>query len=134
MAALAYCGGKNFGFLGTVKGKKMFFCTHIEDQSLRGPLLKALKLVCTNQGGWRGWGVPHLIDIKKDGWTGRPLVSLSSVKAHFHTASIYLSMTKSNPIKASLRAPLSQRNVWESLVCVSLNVKDPSPSAISRPM
>lgn len=68
MATLAYGGSKNFGFLGTVQGKKMFFRTHVEDQSLRGPLLKALKPVCKNQGGW---GAPHLLDIKRvGGWGG----------------------------------------------------------------
>lgn len=34
---------------------KMFFCTHVEDQSVRGPLLKALKPVCRDH---RGWGRP----------------------------------------------------------------------------
>lgn len=80
-AALAYGGGTNFGFLGTVQGKKMFFHTDIEDQSLRGPLLKVLKRMCENQGGW---GAPHLRDIKRVcGWRGGYLSHLHQLSHIF---------------------------------------------------
>lgn len=86
----------------------MFFCTHIEDQSLRGPLLKALKLVCMNQGGW---GAPHLTDIKRmGGWEGH--------SSHFHQLKLifiqHLCIDDNRLlIKAKLGPPFSLKNVWE---------------------
>lgn len=92
------------------RAKKMFFRTHVEDQSLRGLLLKALKPVCKDQGGW---GAPHLIDIKRmGGWGGH----LSHLHQLWHIFIQHLSIDNQLNFlyKQMLGPPFSPKQVWES--------------------
>ena len=98
----------------------MFFLTHIEDQSLRGPLLKAQKPMCKNQGGW---GAPHLIDIKRVGWRGSTCPTYISYRTFSY--SIYRRWTRFL-IKTNLRAPMESVGKFPSLRTFPLNVKTPS--------
>lgn len=80
---------KNFGFLGTVEGKKNVFLHPCRGSKLEGPPFEGPG---TSVQGPRGvGGAPHLIDIKRmGGWVGgwgEVLVPLTSVMACFHTAS-----------------------------------------------
>lgn len=85
----------------------MFFRTHVEDQSLRGPLLKALKPVCKDQGGW---GAPHLIDIKRmGGWGGH----MSHLHQLWHIFIQHLPINTIFDINKS-QGPKSLKQVWES--------------------
>lgn len=97
----------------------MFFCTHVEDQSLRGPLLKALEPVCRDH---RGLGAPHPTDIKRMGeWGGH----LSHLHQLWHIFIEHPTIDDELKLQSTQKAPGLRRpltRVWEDSELADLAV------------